>query len=143
MAALRIWFDLAQADVVLSDQRAVRKSIGAAFRHTWRNLGSLLASYVVITIVAAIVLLAGLWAWMRLVPSTSVGGAILVSQLTLLLLLIPRFWQRGVVVTYYLQNMVAPIAVESFTPVPSVAPPVNEPAPAPIIPSAPPEPQAS
>jgi hypothetical protein len=80
---------------------------------------------------------------MRLVPSTSVGGAILVSQLTLLLLLIPRFWQRGVVVTYYLQNMVAPIAVESFTPVPSVAPPVNEPAPAPIIPSAPPEPQAS
>jgi hypothetical protein len=77
------------------------------------------------------------------VPPASVGGAIFVSQLTLLLLLIPRFWQRGVVVTYYLQNMVAPIAVESFTPVPAVAPAVNEPTPAPMIPGAPPEPQAS
>jgi hypothetical protein len=56
MSVLRIWFDLAQADVVLSDQRAVRKSIAAAFRHTWRGLGRLLASYVVATIVAAIVL---------------------------------------------------------------------------------------
>ena len=61
MARLRIWFDLAEADVVFSDQRAVRKSIGAAFRHTWRNLGRLLASYVVATIFAAIVLVGGLW----------------------------------------------------------------------------------
>src|SRR5580698_353603 len=34
MAVFRIWFDLAEADVVLSDQRAVRKSIWAGFRHT-------------------------------------------------------------------------------------------------------------
>src|SRR5271166_3511886 len=60
MSALRIWFDLAEADVVLSDQRVVRKSIGAGFRHMWRNLGRLLGAYVVITIVAAILLLAGL-----------------------------------------------------------------------------------
>src|SRR5271165_2983963 len=59
MSVFRIWFDLAQADVVLSDQRAVRKSIGAGFRHTWRGLGRLLWSYVVATIFAAIVLVAG------------------------------------------------------------------------------------
>ena len=29
MTAFRIWFDLAEADVVLSDQRAVRRSIGS------------------------------------------------------------------------------------------------------------------
>jgi hypothetical protein len=58
--------------------------------------------------------------------------------LTLLLLLIPRFWQRGVAVTYYLQNMVEPIAVRSFAQVPVVA--VNEPLPAPG--NASPEPQA-
>jgi hypothetical protein len=139
MAALRIWFDLAQTDVVLSDQRAVRKSIAAAFRHTWRNLGRLLASYVVTTIVAAIVLVVGLWVWMKLVPPASLIEAFLVSQLTLLVLLIPRFWQRGVVVTYYLQNMVQPIAVQPFTPVPLV----SDPAPAPAIPSVPPETQAS
>src|SRR6202140_3584588 len=32
MSILRIWFDLAETDVVLDDQRAVRKSIGTAFR---------------------------------------------------------------------------------------------------------------
>jgi hypothetical protein len=144
MAGFRIWFDLAETDVVLSDQRAVRKSIGTAFRHTWRNLGRLLASYVVSTIVAMIVLLAGIWVWMRFVPSASVLGAFIVSQLTLLLLLIPRFWQRGVAVTYYLQNMVEPIAVvESFVSVTVVPPVVDEPAAAPAIPSVPPETQAS
>jgi len=51
------------------------------------------------------------------------------------LLLIPRFWQRGVAVTYYLQNMVEPIAVvESFTSVAVVAP---------VVPGVPPETQAS
>jgi hypothetical protein len=144
MSVLRIWFDLAQADVVLSDQRAVRKSIGAGFRHTWRALGRLLASYVVTSIMAAIVLVAGLWVWMKFVPPASVMGAFFVSQLTLLLLLIPRFWQRGVAVTYYLQNMVKPIvAVESFTSVTVVAPAATEPASAPVIPTVPPETQVS
>lgn len=140
MTALRIWFDLAQTDVVLSDQPAVGISIGAGFRHTWRSLGRLLGSYVVSTIVAAIVLVAGLWAWMMLVPPASVFGAAVVSQLTLLLLLIPRFWQRGVAVTYYLQNMVDPIGVQSFTPV-SVVAPAKEPFTATV--TAPPETQAS
>jgi len=135
MSVLRIWFDLAQADVVLSDQRAVRKSIGAAFRHTWRGMGRLLASYAAATIFAAIVLVAGIWVWMKFVPPANVIGAFVVSQLTLLLLLIPRFWQRGVAVTYYLQNMVQPIAVvETVTSVTVVAP---------VVPSTPPETQAS
>lgn len=125
MTILRIWFDLAQTDVVLSDQRLLRRSIGLAFRHTWRNLGRLLGSYVVTAIVAAIVLVAGLWTWMKFVPSASVFGAVVVSQFTLLLLLIPRFWQRGAAVTYYLQNMVEPIAVQPSTPI-AVAAPLNE-----------------
>jgi hypothetical protein len=143
MTSLRAWFDLAQADVVLSDQNAVRKSIAAAFRHTWRGLGRLLASYVITTIAAAIVLLGGIWVWMKFVPSDRVFKAFLVSQLTLLLLLIPRFWQRGVAVTYYMQNMVEPIAVQPFAPVPVVAPVASESAAAPVSPGAPPETQAS
>jgi hypothetical protein len=149
MATLRIWFDLAQTDVVLSDQRAVRRSIGLGFRHMRRNLGSLLTSYVVTAIVAALVLVVGIWVWMKFVPPASVGGAILVSQLTLLVLLIPRFWQRGVVVTYYLQNMVVPVAAQSFTAVPVIATPVVAAAPvviapvSPVIPDVPPEPPGS
>jgi hypothetical protein len=148
MTALRIWFDLAQTDIVLSDQRAVRRSIAVAFRHTWRNLGRLVGSYIVTTIVAAIVLVAGMLIWMKFVPPASVFGAIVVTQLTLLLLLIPRFWQRGVAVSYYLQNMVQPVAGQSFAPVPVDAPtliaqPVVEPAAPPITSTPPPEPQQS
>ena len=136
MTAFRVWFDLAQVDVVLSDQRAVRKSIGAALRHTWRHLGRLVGSYVVTTIVAAIILVVGLWLWLKLVPPASVVGAFLVSQLMLLLLLIPRFWQRGIVVSYYLENMVEPIAIQPLAPTPVAL--VTPVAPAPVIPSTPP-----
>jgi hypothetical protein len=141
MTASRIWFDLAEADIVLSDQRAVRRSIGLGFRHMWRNLGRLLGSYVLTTLVAAVVLLVGLWVWMKFVPPASVLGAIFVSQLMLLLLLIPRFWQRGVGVSYYLQSMVEPVVIQPLTPAPVAAPVVSEPTAAPVIPGPPPEPQ--
>jgi hypothetical protein len=124
MTTLRIWFDLAEADIVLSDQRAVRKSISAAFRHTFRSLWRLLVSYVVAAIVAGIILVGGLWMWMRFVAPESVAGAFLISQCTLLLLLIPRFWQRGVAVAYWQQKMMVPVvAAQPPTPQP-VAPSV-------------------
>jgi hypothetical protein len=143
MAALRIWFDLAEADVVLSDQRAVRRSIGKGFRHAWRHLARLLVSYVATTIIAAIILIVGLFVWIKFVPPASVTGAFLVSQFTLLLLLIPRFWQRGVAVSYYMQHMVEPIPVQSFTPAPIPTSAPTESPLAPSGPSAPPEPQAT
>jgi hypothetical protein len=119
MTVLRIWFDLAEADVVLSDQKAVRKSIGAGFRHTFRHLGRLLTSYVVTTIVAAVILAAGIWLWRHGVAPERVGRAFLVSQLTLLLLLIPRFWQRGIAVAYWQREMmvhaVPPLATAPVT----------------------------
>jgi hypothetical protein len=109
MTTLRIWFDLAEVDAVLNDEPAVRKSIAAAFRHTFRSLAGLLTSYIVVTIFAAIVLLAGLWLWMKLVAPENVVGAFVIGQITLLLLLIPRFWQRGIAVGYWQQRMLAPM----------------------------------
>ncbi len=142
MTAFRIAFDLAEADVVLNDQNAVRKSIASGFRHMWRNLGRLLVIYVVITIVAAMFLVAGLWAWANLVLAESLLRAFLVSQLTLLLLLIPRFWQRGVAVVYWQQRMLVPmVAVEPSMPEPISPPPIVEPLPSPVIPPAPPAPE--
>jgi hypothetical protein len=143
MTVLRIWFDLAQADVVLGDQRAVRKSIGVSFRHMRRNLGSLFGSYLVTTFVAAIMLVVGIFVWIKLVPPASLLGAVFVSQLTLLLLLIPRFWQRGIAVSYYLRDMVEPIAIEPLTPAPVVEPVVREPIFPPVISVPPPEPIGS
>ena len=126
MTMLRIWFDLAEVDTVLNNQRAVRKSIASAFRHTFRSLARLLTSYVVVTIVAAIALLAGLWLWMRLVAPENVLGAFLIGQITLLLLLIPRFWQRGIAVSYWQQRMLEPIvptAIFEHSPVPAAVAP--------------------
>lgn len=134
MTVLRIWFDLAEADIVLNDQRAVRKSIAAAFRHTFRSLFRLLANYVAAAVVAAIILVGGLWVWMHYVPPTSILGAFLVAQLILGFLLIPRFWQRGVAVSYWQQKMLAPMVVTppvvvAAVPEPTLAPEVA-PAPA-------------
>jgi hypothetical protein len=138
MTTLRIWFDLAEADTVLNDQRAVRKSIAMAFQHTFRGFGGLLASYVLTTIVAGVVLLCGLLAWMKLVSPESVVGAFVMSQITLFLLLIPRFWQRGIAVSYWQQHMLVPVvAVEPTAPapVPRPAAPETTPEPAPITPA--------
>ena len=132
MTTLRIWFDLAEVETVLNDQRAVRKSIGLAFRHTFRSLGRLLTSYVVTTIVAAIFLAGGLWIWMRFVSPQNVFGAFVIAQITLFLLLIPRFWQRGVAVSYWQQRMLVPITLRpeiEAAPAPVAAPVVPEAAP--------------
>jgi hypothetical protein len=144
MTTLRIWFDLAEADVVLSNQNAVRKSIALGFRHAWRGLGRLLTSYVVITIVAAMFLVAGLWAWIKFVAPDNLLRAFVINQLMLLLLLIPRFWQRGVAVVYWQQRMLVPVvAIEPLTPEPFTSSPVTEPTPAPLIPNIPPTTQPS
>lgn len=141
MAAFRIWFDLAEADIVLSDQRAVRKSIWSALKHTLRSLIRLLTSYVVTTIVAAIILVGGIWTWMKLVAPESVLGAFLISQLTLLLLLIPRFWQRGIAVSYWEQRMMLPVvAVRPIEPQPIAVAAIPEPTPS--VPEPPPAPPA-
>jgi hypothetical protein len=134
MTTLRIWFDLAEADIVLNDQRAVRRSIAAGFRHTLRSLTRLLGSYVFTTVIAAIILAGGLLAWMKLVAPESVIGAFVITQLILFFLLIPRFWQRGIAVSYWQQHMLQPVAApEPVATQPIV--PIASPAPAmPIIP---------
>jgi len=116
MTTLRIWFDLAEADVVLSDRKAVRTSIGAGFRHTFRNWGRLLASYLVAAIVGLIILALGICLWRYHVGPDRTGRAFLVSQVTLLLLLIPRFWQRGIAVAYWQREMAH--VVQPLTPMP-------------------------
>jgi hypothetical protein len=112
MTFLRIWFDLAEVDVVVSDQRAVRKSIAAGWRYSWRYLGRLLATYVVAAVCACLVLIAGIWLWNVLVPAPSVLGAIVVGQAILFALLWMRFWQRASAARFYMREMlvVAPVS---------------------------------
>jgi hypothetical protein len=122
LTVIRIWFDLAQTDVVLGDQSAVRKSIASGFRKTRRNLGRLLASYIVIAIVALAVLVAGILLWHTIVPPSSVAGAFIIGQATLLLLLGARFWQRAIAVALYTREVIE--SVEDARPVSAFATPV-------------------
>ena len=134
MTTLRIWFDLAEVDVVLGDQRAVRKAIFAGFRYTFRRLGSLLASYVLISILSIIVLVVGLGAWMKHVSPQSVVGAFIVAQLIAYLLLIPRFWQRAVAVSFWQRNMLIPVAaIAPIAPAPIEPPDFPDSPPAPVV----------
>ena len=135
MTTLRIWFDLAEVDAVLNDQRAVRKSIAVAFKHTFRNLGRLLTTYVASALVAVFFLLGGISIWMNLVRPDSIVGAFVIAQITLFLLLIPRFWQRGIAVSYWQRHMLVPVVgAQAAETTPVVEPP------APVVPT--PEPVA-
>lgn len=108
MTIVRAWFDLAQADVVLRDQQATRKSVAAAFRMTRRSLWRIWGSYLLIAIIGLVILVGGLNLWHRIVPPASVFGAFLVSQGMLLLLLAVRFWQRAAAVALYMRYLAEP-----------------------------------
>jgi len=109
LTMLRLWFDLAQIDVVLRDQPAVRKSVVFGFRVMRRNRFRLLGAYVAISVVALAVLAAGILLWHYIVPPSGLVGAFLISQLTLLLLLATRFWQRAAAVAFYVKQMTEPV----------------------------------
>jgi len=104
LTKIRIWFDLAEADVVVSDQLAVRKSLFKSIRQFRAQRFRLLGAYVAISMVALLVLAIGVCVWNVAVPSASIWGAFLISQLILLLLLAARFWQRAVAVSCLLRS---------------------------------------
>jgi len=112
LTVIRMWFDVAQTDAVLRDQPAVSKSIVAGFRKVRRNFGRLLGSYLAIAIVAVAVLMAGILLWYAIVPPSSVLGAFIIGQATMLLLLATRFWQRATAVAFYTREMTEPVAEE-------------------------------
>jgi hypothetical protein len=113
LTVIRIGFDLAETDVVLRET-AVPKSILWAFRAILRNFFPLLGTYLLAAISAAVILLAGIFLWHLVVPPQSVVGAFLVSQVTLLLLLASRFWQRAIAVAFY-QRISAERALPLFS----------------------------
>jgi hypothetical protein len=60
--------------------------------------------------------------------------AFLLSQLILFLLLIPRFWQRGMAVSYWEQRMLIPVVAVEETIPPEPVPVAAVPEPAPVMP---------
>ncbi len=114
MTWIRTWFDLAEANVVLSYEGRVRKSIRRAAGFATRGMG-LFSSYVLISLIAVAVLVFGLWLWDIIVPPASVIGGFLIGQSILFLWLVARFWQRACAVVVCMDKMKAE-AAEEFVP---------------------------
>ncbi len=106
---VRMWFDLAQTDVVLRDEPAVRKSVAAGFGMARKNFARLLITYAEISVVGLAILAGGIVLWNMIVPAASVLGAFLVAQVTMLLLLATRFWQRASAVAFYVKRTAEPV----------------------------------
>jgi hypothetical protein len=123
MTWIRIWFDLAEASVVINDEGRVRKAIRVAAGYARRSFARLLGSYVLISILALGVLVLGLWLWDVIVPPASVLGAFVIGQVILFLWLASRFWQRACAVAFCVTNMKEDRAEERFTPVSAPVPP--------------------
>jgi hypothetical protein len=108
MAGIRVWFDLAQVDVVVRDQNAVRKSVATGFRYAIHNVFLLIGAYAAIFLIGLAMLMVGIWCWHELVPPSSVLGAFVVGQSIAVLWLGTRFWQRATAAAFYLRKISVP-----------------------------------
>lgn len=99
---VRLWISLAEIDLVATGERVTRRTLfQAASRLTFGSFGKLYTIQLVTSIAPVAVTLLGLMIWAKFVPSTAVGLAFIVSELTLLLLLACRLWQRASLVIWY------------------------------------------
>jgi hypothetical protein len=100
MMVVRLWFDMAQARTVAEEERAVRRSLGRAFKQTFRNFGSLFWMYFRISFLAWLGLAAAFWIWLR-IPAARIGSTFLLCEVSLAWWLGTRLWQRASETVWY------------------------------------------
>jgi len=116
---VRMWFDLAQTQLVATGARRIRPCIGYSFKSARRGLG-LYGSYVLLGTATAIVVALGLLLWWTEAPASPVIISFLILQSTLACLLVFRWWQRAIAGAWYERNIPLTAAIESvsFAPLP-------------------------
>ena len=98
---LRLWWDLVEIYIVrnaMDGERRVHLALVPAFRVLWRHFFRIFGSFLLTGIVgvAALALCLALW---KAVPAHQIWMAALLAQIGLFLLLVSRFWQRGIEAT--------------------------------------------
>lgn len=111
LMAIRVWFDLAEVQVVAEDEYAVRRTFVRAFRLTWRNFRSLFWIYFVPSFVVWAGTALGLWVLVKLVPHSAVGLILLITQAIVFLWVLTRLWQRAAETLWYQHSAPAPVTV--------------------------------
>ena len=109
---LRMWFDLAQTELIASGARRIRSSLTAGFKSA-RTAAPLYAAYVFNGILTLLVGALGTYVWWTWVPPSRVVMSFLILQSTLACLLILRWWQRALAAAWYVRNNPLPVAAAS------------------------------
>lgn len=97
---VRAWFDLAQARTVIDHVRGMFVLTFRSLVLALRNLPRFIFMYLMITVIAAIAIMATWYLWLS-IPHTSFGASWLLLELLSLLLIGLRLWQRAAMVIWY------------------------------------------
>lgn len=130
---VRLWFDVAQARLVVEDERAMWRTALGALRTSAGSFGPLFWLYLRVGVLVLAVHALTAWLWLR-VPGSAFALSFLLLQAVLLVQFAARLWLRASVVAWYSARAQALAGRRA-------EPPVAEPAPLADVASAA-EPQA-
>jgi hypothetical protein len=122
---VRLWFDVAQAHAVFTGERAMSRAAGRALRILLGHFGNLFGIYILPTIVAWVALVILIFVWAR-VPGRLVGFTFVLGEVSVLVWIATRLWQRASEMEWYRRRfVVAPsdAPTEPSIPVPTAPPP--------------------
>ncbi|PYY16367.1 MAG: hypothetical protein DMG60_15240 [Acidobacteria bacterium] len=109
---IRMWFDVAQTDIVASDARRVRSGVAYSFKSV-RSAVGLYASYVLIGILMLLGTAFAVFLWWTAAPPSHVIISFLILQSILAFLIALRWWQRAVAADWYPRNLPVRAAIQS------------------------------
>jgi len=123
LAAVRLWINMAEIDLVACGERNMRRTLFITARSlTFGNFGKLYTIQLITSFAVIVVTFLGLAIWMKLVPPAAVNLAFVVSEVTLLVLLGCRLWQKASLVVWYERwAAMQPKPVEPMLPEPEPA----------------------
>lgn len=114
---VRMWFDLAQTQLVASGVRRIRSSIAYGFKSA-RSARELYGSYVLLGILTSLVAALGIYLWWTAAPASQVIISFLILQSTLACLLVLRWWQRALAADWHQRNTPLAQSTEFLSPEP-------------------------
>lgn len=116
---VRVWFDMAQVIAVADDEKKMHRALRRAFGLLRRNFFSLFWLYLRVSVIAWVFFAFGLYVWMVRLSPQSNFTAFLLSQLTILIWIGTRLWQRASEALWYRNYQANRVSEPAWTPPPA------------------------
>jgi hypothetical protein len=97
---VRLWFDVAQVRAQAQNERSMWKNTFRSWKIMWNSKGTLLWMYFRISLVAWVVLAAGIWIWLR-IPGSMYPLSFLLLEVVMFVQIAVRLWLRASAVVWY------------------------------------------